>query len=659
MANASNKSSGIVETICGRTAFVDGTPALDRWIGYPFGLALDGSGNLHFSDKERGQVFVKRKDGKLYSVAGTGETSFSGDGGLAKLARLHQTHGLAIDSQGNLYLSDAGNRRIRCIDSQGVIRTVIGTGQKASLPLGNFPKNGLPALQTPLADPVFMVFDARGMLWISDMVGRRIYRYEPASGQIHVVTDYETGGPMKPMGMAVVEDKIFVIDNARKWIMTVDANTGKSEGWLGGIKHQPRFDFSDPYGLCFDGKKYLFVSDQGSDRIIRIDINERKPELFAGGGCGMSGTAEGSNPRQIIFQAPSGLAIATDGTLYVADRYGSRRGIRAISPDGSTRFVAGCALTKPESTPIGDGGVAKGSLLHFPRGIAVDAGGNIFVSDCNHRRIRKIDRTTGMINTVLGNGSSKGGRMGGDPKAANLWSPRAIRFDRAGNLFVVDINFKGILKLDVGANRVDWLIQDARLLSPANLAIGLNGEAYVTDAAAGVVWMVNSRGELSVFAGNLKETGFRGDGKPVGESVLNRPNGVAVGIDGEVYISDTDNHRIRVVRDGVIQTYAGTGVEGSDGVNGPARDGLLKSPRAMMVDETGNLFVTDALFRICKIEKATGLLRHVAGASYGFGGDGGPATEAQFNQPADLAVWRGELYIADNTNHAIRRVTGV
>jgi len=113
------------------------------------------------------------------------------------------------------------------------------------------------------------------------------------------------------------------------------------------------------------------------------------------------------------------------------------------------------------------------------------------------------------------------------------------------------------------------------------------------------------------------------------------------------------------VRNGIVQTYAGTGIAGASGVDGSALAAQLKTPRSMTVDENGNLFVTDWLYRICKIERTSGLLRHVAGAGYGFGGDGGAAAQAQFNQIEDIAVWRGELYIADNANQAVRRVVGV
>jgi DNA-binding beta-propeller fold protein YncE len=660
MAKNQAVRAGTVETICGGERFADGTPATDTWIGWPFGVAIDQAGNLYFSDKEKGRVFVRRKDGKLNVAAGTGVTSFSGDGGPATAACLHQVHGLAVDAKGNLYICDAGNRRIRRVDSKGVITTLIGTGERASLPLHRFPATGLPASEVTFVDPLFMTFDASGLLWISDTVAGRVYAFDPITMRVRVALDSSQGGPVSPGGVAMVDDRLFVIDRARKWIMTMDGKSGRVEGWLGGMKHEPRCDFADPWDLVSDGKGFLYVSDNLSHQIIRIEISTKRAEVYAGSGFAPAGgKVDGADARKVVFENPTGLAMGSDGTLYVSDWYSDARGIRAIKPDRSVVKMAGTQLLKPNAVPIGDGGLAREAQLHFPRGVAVDKEGNIYISDSNHLRVRKIDRATGIIDTVLGTGRPDGGKFGGDPKQANVRSPRAIAFDRQGNLFVVDVNAKGVLKLDKQTNRVDWLIKDARLQSPMNLALGLEGEVYLSDSAASVVWRVDPRGGLSVFAGSLKEFGFRGDGGPAEKAILNGPRGIAVGNDGAVYISDTGNHRIRVVRSRIISTFAGTGVPGIAGIDGAAAGAQLNSPGALAFDEAGNLLFTDCNYRICMIEMKSGLLRHVAGRGYGFGGNGGPAKDAQFNQPHGLAVWKGDLYIADDSNHAVRKVSGV
>jgi hypothetical protein len=266
----------------------------------------------------------------------------------------------------------------------------------------------------------------------------------------------------------------------------------------------------------------------------------------------------------------------------------------------------------------GDGGPATAANIYYAFSIAADGEGNLFIADYYNYRIRRVDSATGIITTVAGTGVQGYGGDGGPATEAMIDTPYEIALDAAGNIYIAELDNHRVRKVT---------------------------------AATGIIETLAGTGTA----------GFSGDGGPATAAALNNPIGVAVDADGNVYIADNFNHRIRMVAagTGTISTVAGTGVNTFGGDGGPATAADLNSPRSLAVDGDGNLYVSDfSNRRIRRIEAGTGLISTFAGTGVsGYSGDGGPATLAQiynvYGMGADAA---GRVYLADTSNNRVRKV---
>jgi hypothetical protein len=348
-------------------------------------------------------------------------------------------------------------------------------------------------------------------------------------------------------------------------------------------------------------------------------------------GTGTSGfSGDGGLAIDAQLDSPTGVAFDQVGNLYIADRFNHR--IRqVIAATGIITTVAGSGLTGHGNGGFsGDGGPASDAQLDSPARVIVDEMGNLYIADSYNDRIRKVIAATGVITTVAGTEIAGYGGDNGLATGAQLDGPLGVAIDKIGNLYIADAN----------NNRIRQVI-----------------------AATGIITTVAGSGLTGHGNG-----GFSGDGGPASEAQLNYPTHVAMDGAGNVYIADSENHRIRQVlaATGIITTVAGSGLTGNgnggfSGDGGPATDAQLNYPSGVAVDGQGNLFIADnSNHRIRKVIAATGVITTVAGSGIaGYSGDNGPASDAQLNMPSDVAFdGVGNLYIGDQDNHCIRRVEG-
>ena len=279
-----------------------------------------------------------------------------------------------------------------------------------------------------------------------------------------------------------------------------------------------------------------------------------------------------------------------------------------------------------------------------------------------------------IISTYAGSTNSGFGGDGGPAINAQLNQPVTAAFDGSGNMFIADTGNNRIRKVTssgtistvagngaIGFSGDGGAATSAALNSPRGVAVDGSGNIYIADTGNSRIRKVSSSGVIATIAGT-GVAGFAGDGGPAANAQFSSPQGVAVDGSGNVYISDRGNARIRVINaSGVISTIAGTGVPGFGGDNGPATSAQLNIPAGIALDGSGNLFIADQVNqRIRKMAVSGGTITTVAGnGTQGFTGDGAAATNAELSNPQGVGVdSSGNIYIADTGNSRVRKVEG-
>jgi trimeric autotransporter adhesin len=342
-----------------------------------------------------------------------------------------------------------------------------------------------------------------------------------------------------------------------------------------------------------------------------------------------------------------------------------------IPPMGIINTVAG-----PGTPPnLGDGGPATSAELSTPFATAVDAVGNIYIADYGACRIRKVTVSTGVISTVAGDGTCGFLGNGGQATSTAISYPVGVAVDSAGNIYIADRTSEEIRKVtastgiissvagneDQGYSGDGGAATSAELNLPNGVALDTAGNIYIVDNGNNRIRKVTvSTGIISTVAGN-GTAGYSGDGGAAINAKLDNPSGVAVDGAGNIYIADYDNDVIRKVTasTGIISTLAGDGAVGYVGDGGPATSAELYWPTGVAVDTAGNIYIADQdNYVIRKVTASTGIITTIAGnGTAAYPGDGGPATSAELSLPQGVAVdTAGNIYIADTFNDRIRVV---
>jgi hypothetical protein len=320
-----------------------------------------------------------------------------------------------------------------------------------------------------------------------------------------------------------------------------------------------------------------------------------------------SAPASGVGATSVPLGRPHGVAYDTAGNTYTADT--DENVIRKVTASGAITTVAGDG----EQGYGGDGGLATAAQLDHPAGVAVDASGNIYIADTHNNVVREVVATSGNITTIAGTGAAGFSGDGAAASLATLNNPTAVAVDSKGNVYVADTNNHRIREI--------------------------SGTSITTVAGDG-------------------EQFFSGDSGPATAAGLDSPNGVAVDAAFNIYIGDTHNQRVRMVTHatGLISTLAGTGEKGFTG-DGPAATAALARPRGVAVDSNGDVYLADSNnHRIRSI--SGGNVATVAGSGdEGFSGDGGVPTSASLDTPGAVAVSGATVLISDTENNRLRQVS--
>jgi len=324
----------------------------------------------------------------------------------------------------------------------------------------------------------------------------------------------------------------------------------------------------------------------------------------------------------------------------------------------------------------GDGGPATTAELADPIGVAVDGSGNLYITDGDYNVVRKVT-PAGIITTIAGSGGGSGYSGDGGPAIdATFWGPVGIAVDGSGNLFIVDnsnnvirkIDTSGIITTVAGNKTLGYGYSGdggpataAQLNEPYAVAVDLTGNFFIADLGNDVVRRVDTSGIITTFAGIYALGGYSGDGGPATDAELSGPNGVTVDDSGNVYISDASNNMIRKVStSGIITTYAGsnTGAVGYSGDGGPATAATLNFPSAVSINSSGNLYIADNGNNVIRKVTPSGTIYTVAGDGiWGYTGNGGVATSAELKHPGGVAADAySNYYIGDIYDFVVRKV---
>jgi sugar lactone lactonase YvrE len=397
----------------------------------------------------------------------------------------------------------------------------------------------------------------------------------------------------------------------------------------------------------------LYIGDTGSGVVLRVNAQGK---IFTVAGSTQAG-------------------YSTDGTAALGAAIGE---LQSIAFDNSGRLIlmGGARVLRVETnatltTFAGDAGYPDGTAaaaasLRFANNAGVDAAGNVYVADTDNSRVRRLNRD-GSVDTIAGDGSgSPDAGDGGLATAAGLYQPSGVAVDRAGNVYVAE--YQHIRKIDAATQHISAFSQSSgsaycgahgRVLSPAAMAFdGVRNTLYVADAACDLIYAFDSAGNANVFAGTAL-SGAGPDNVPATQSAIGYASGVAVDANGNVYIAEMTNQRVRKVDlAGNISTVAGTGTQGYNGDDIPALSAQLSGPDGVAVDPAGNLYISDLGNSIVRRVGTDGVIHRVAGSVnvQGYAGDGGLATSAFLGGPQGLVYDRGTLYIVESFNSTVRAV---
>jgi len=367
-------------------------------------LSLQGPRTCGATFTATGGVTPPAAGGIITTFAGTGTPGYNGDGVAATAADLYLPMEMATDAAGNVYVADYGNHRVRRVAAAtGVITTVAGTG------VAGYSGDGGPATAAQLNNPSGVACDAAGNLFIADYYNHRVRRVDAATG-----------------------------------IITTLAGTGTS-GSAGNGGPAAAAELSSPYGVAVDASGNLFVGEQGTYRVRKVDAATGFITTFAGTGVSAY-SGDGSPATAAAMKAPFAIEADAAGNLYIADLYNERvRRVDAATGIITTVAGNGAVGAGPDGVP------ATESAMNYPIGLALDAAGNLLVSEYDNYRVRSVSAATGIITTIAGAGTRGFSGDGGPATAAEFDSLYGLAVDAAGNLFVADMGNQRIRKVGGGS----------------------------------------------------------------------------------------------------------------------------------------------------------------------------------------------------------------
>jgi len=626
----------------------------------PNGVAVDGLGNIYVADKNNHRIRKVTQGGVVTTLAGSGQPDSTN--GHGTLASFKFPTGVAVDATGNVYVADSGNHEIRRISPSGDVITLSGSRQGYTEPG--------PAAAALFNGPNGVAVDGAGNVYVSDAGNYRVRKIR-TDGFVDLMAGSGNPGFSDQRGDLAAFDQmaglavnasgsfVYVADAGNHRIRRItaigDVSTLAGQDNAGNMDGGPGVaSFIFPAGVAVDPSGIIYVTDKGngSNRIRQI-TPAGVVSPFAGNGIvafldGVPGVAE--------FKFPAGLATDATGNVYVADQ-GNHR-IREIGITAMVTTLAGNLI---------GGGRTGGAQLTSPDGIVMGPSGSVYVSNGRARQVLQISLSTGFATVMVGSGGI--GYQDGPGATAMFKWPVGLAIDAAGIIYVADEPDNRIRKITpapaptlgivgtVAGNGVEGYANGPALTvaefdTPDHVAVDAAGNVYVSDGYNNRIRKVTPAGNVISLAGGTE--GAWHDGR--GDSArFNWPGGVAVDPVGNVYVSDYLNNRIRKITPaGDVTTIAGTGEAGSR--NGPAGSAQFDGPDGIALDAAGYLYITElGNNNDIRVISPGGIVSTLAGGPQGY--LNGVGRFAKFSVPVELAVDpAGAVYVVEEGNHTVRKI---
>lgn len=662
----------------------------------PYGIIADKNGNLFVSEYYNPLVRKITSDGIVSTYAGNG-TPGAIDGPLGA-ASFDEMNGITIDADGNLYIADSNNKKIRKITPQGMVSTYAGSGLQGAA-------NGA-ALMASFANPTGVTVDASGNMYVADQSSYVIKKISPSAivypfaGSVNVSNHLDGQGAgaqfVSPVDVKVDADgNVYTAEVGgyiRKITPSGSVNTIAGNGTTN-VTDGPALlsGFSGPLGLTLDALGNIYVADTYHNMIRKIDL---AGNISTVAGNITSGNIDGVG-KDARFFSPTNLTIDINGNLFVTDKYNNS--IRRITLTGYTidKALPAGLIFDPNTGSISGKPTVAGPSANYTI-TAYNKDGNsstvvtIKINDITPEppvaapNISYQTPQTYIINTnisplipantggaVPANEYGMVSTFAGDSEAgdvdaiglnARFKTPEGLAIDKNDNIYVGDaLNHKvrkitpaGEVSTLAGSGtygNVDGLGTLAMFDTPASMAVDNSGTVYLADLNNNLIKKISPAGLATTFAGDGSQGTSDGQGVAAG---IYKPNSVTFDVNGNLIITDNSFLIRRITTAGYVSTVAGSSLYGTTDGYGIAAS--FAQPGGAVVDKANNIYVVDSgSGRLRKIAP-DGLVTTVAGSSTGYAD--GTKNAAKFNYPGCIAIDRsGNLFVTDVGNNRIRRVT--